>query len=148
VEKIKLYYGKGCGVKLEDVTNIISRSVEDNNFKFIDAVISKNIRESFKMYDDLMRQKVEPNMLLVMLSKEYRNMLMVKKMGSSNKDLATLLGFKYDFQLDKTIKNSYNYDALQLEDYLVYLVDLDYKIKNSIINNKRALELFILYVCK
>ncbi len=148
VEKIKLYYGKGCGVKLEDVTNIISRSVEDNNFKFIDAVISKNIRESFKMYDDLMRQKVEPNMLLVMLSKEYRNMLMVKKMGSSNKDLATLLGFRYDFQLDKTIKNSYNYDALQLEDYLVYLVDLDYKIKNSIINNKRALELFILYVCK
>lgn len=148
VEKIKLFYGKGCEVKLEDVSNIISRSVEDNNFKFIDAVICKNIKESFKIYDDLMRQKIEPNMLLVMLAKEYRNMIIVKKVGSFKKDLSTLLGFKYDFQLDKTIKNSYNYEIDELEDYLVYLADLDYKVKNGKINNKRALELFILYVCK
>ena len=149
VEKIKLFYCKGCEIKKEDVLNIISTNVEDNNFRFIDAVILKDIKKSFNIYDDLMRQKVEPNMLLVMLAKEYRNMLLVKKMGSSSKEeLNSLLGFKYDFQLNKTINNSYNYESKQLEDYLVYLANLDYKMKSGKINNKKALELFILYVCK
>ena len=43
VEKIKLYYGKGCQVKYDDVVNIVSKNIEDNNFKFIDTVISKDI---------------------------------------------------------------------------------------------------------
>ena len=149
VEKIKLYYGKGCEVQQIDVANIISRSIEDNNFKFVDAVVSKNIKDSFVIYDDLMRQKVEPNMLLVMLAKEYRNMLLVKQMkNSSKKEIMNLLGYKWDFMYDKTVSNSYNYDNKELENNLVYLADLDYKLKNGKINNKKALELFILYVCK
>ncbi len=149
VEKIKLYYGNGCEVVEKDVVNIISRSIEDNNFKFIDAVIGKNIKDSFVIYDDLMRQKVEPNMLLVMLAKEYRNMLLVKKIKSvSKKEVMKVLGMTWDFMYDKALSNSYNYDTRQLEDYLKYLADLDYKVKNGKINNKRALEQFILYVCK
>lgn len=150
VEKIKLYYGKGCEVSLKDVSNIISRTIEDSNFKFIDYVISRNIKDSFITYDDLMRQKVEPIMLLSMLAKEYRNILLYKKLAKDNskKDIMSILDIKYDFQIEKTINNSYNYDILELEKIIVYLADLDYRIKNGKINNKRALELFILYVCK
>ena len=93
VEKIKLYYGKGCTVKYDDVVNIVSKNIEDNNFKFIDTVISKDIKEAFKMYDDLMIQKVEPIMLMSMLAKEVRNMLLVKKMmkSKSKKDMMEVL---------------------------------------------------------
>ncbi|MBQ4031123.1 MAG: DNA polymerase III subunit delta [Bacilli bacterium] len=149
VEKIKLYYGKACEVKQEDVKEIISRAIEDNNFKFLDAVVGRKIKDAFVIYDDLMRQKVEPIMLLSMLAKEYRNMLLIKKCKSYSKnDLMSLLELRYDFQLDKSSTNSYNYTVESLEDILVYLADLDYKIKNGKITNKRALELFILYVCK
>ena len=149
VEKIKRYYGKGCEVKQEDVKEIISRAIEDNNFKFLDAVVARKIKDSFVIYDDLMRQKVEPIMLLSMLAKEYRNMLLIKKCKSYSKnDLMALLELKYVFQLEKAVSNSYNYTLESLEKILVYLADLDYKIKNGKITNKRALELFILYVCK
>lgn len=149
VEKIKLYYGKACEVKQEDVKEIISRAIEDNNFKFLDAVVGRKIKDAFVIYDDLIRQKVEPIMLLSMLAKEYRNMLLIKKCKSYSKnDLMSLLELRYDFQLDKSSTNSYNYTVESLEDILVYLADLDYKIKNGKITNKRALELFILYVCK
>lgn len=149
VEKIKLYYGKGCEVKLEDVSNIISKAIEDNNFKFVDAVISRNIKDSFNIYEDLMRQKVEPLMLISMLAKEYRNMLVIKKSKDlAKKEIMSMLGMNYDFQYDKSVNNSYNYSISSLENILVYLADLDYKIKNGKITNKRALELFILYVCK
>lgn len=149
VEKIKLYYGKGCLIKFDDVINIVSKIVEDSNFKFIDSVIGRNIKESFKIYDDLMLQKVEPIMLMSMLSKEIRNMLLVKKlMNTKNKkDMMSILGLKYDFQIDKLINNSYLYKESQLESYLVMLCDLDYKIKRGKINNKLALELFIMKIC-
>ncbi len=150
VEKIKLYYGKGCTVKYEDVVNIVSKNIEDNNFKFIDTIISRDIKESFKIFDDLMIQKVEPIMLLSMLAKEIRNMLLVKKMinTKSKKDMMNVLGIRFDFQIDKLINNSYSYKEKQLEGYLVYLSDIDYKIKRGKISNKLALEMFIMEICK
>ena len=150
VEKIKLYYGKGCTVKYDDVVNIVSKNIEDNNFKFIDTVISRDIKEAFKMYDDLMIQKVEPIMLMSMLAKEVRNMLLVKKMMKSKnkKDMMEVLGLKFDFQIDKLISNSYNFSEDKLESYLVLLSDLDYKIKRGKISNKLALEMFIINICR
>jgi DNA polymerase-3 subunit delta len=150
VEKIKLYYGKGCTIKYEDVVNIVSKNIEDNNFKFIDTVISKDIKEAFKIYDDLMIQKVEPIMLMSMLAKEVRNMLLVKKImkTKSKKDMIEILGLKFDFQIDKLISNSYNFSEEKLEGYLVLLSDLDYKIKRGKISNKLALEMFIMDICR
>jgi len=150
VEKIKLFYGKGCEVKQEDVSNIVSKALEDNNFKFIDVVLARNIKEAFKRYDDLMVQKVEPIMLMSMLAKEIRNMLIVKTIinNTNRKELMKILGLTYDFQMDKTISNSYNFSVNELESYILLLAELDYKIKNGKINNKRALELFILDICK
>lgn len=150
VDKIKLYYGKGCAVKLEDVSNIVSRNIEDNNFKFINSIMSKDIKESFKIFDDLMLQKVEPIMLMSMVAKEIRNTLLVKKMisGKTKREIMNTLGINYDFQIDKLINNSYSFKEKQLEDYLVLLCDLDYKIKRGKISNKLALEMFILNICK
>lgn len=149
VEKIKLFYGKGCSVKYDDVVNIVSKNIEDNNFKFIDTVISKDIKESFKIFDDLMIQKTEPIMLMSMLAKEIRNMLLIKKMMNkkSKKEMMSILGLKFDFQMDKLINNSYSYKEQQLESYLILLSDLDYKIKRGKISNKLALEMFIMKIC-
>ena len=149
VEKIKLYYGKGCTVKYDDVVNIVSKNIEDNNFKFIDTIISRDIKESFKIFDDLMIQKVEPIMLMSMIAKEIRNMLLVKKMMNtkSKKDMINVLGLKFDFQIDKLISNSYSYREEKLEEYLVLLCDLDHKIKRGKISNKLALEMFIMKIC-
>ena len=150
IEKIKLYYGKGCNIKYDDVINIVSKNIEDNNFKFIDTVISKDIKESFKLFDDLMIQKVEPIMLMSILAKEIRNMLLAKKMlnSKSKKEIMEVLGLRFDFQVDKLINNCYSFKEKQLEEYLVLLSDLDYKIKRGKISNKLALELFIMNLCK
>ena len=145
VEKIELYYGNNKDVKRVDIENIISHSMMDNNFKFIDSVINKDVVNSFKYYDDLMIQKVEPIMLLGMLAKEFRNMLLVKKsLNSSKKDLMNLTGLKFDFQIDNIINKSYSYKEKQIEDLIVYLCDLDHDIKVGKVSNKLALQLFIL----
>lgn len=150
VDKIKLYYGKGTPVIMEDVKNIVSHNLEDNTFKWIDAVMNKNLVEAYKIFDDLMIQKEEPIKLMIMLSKQIRNTLLVKKMLNSynKKNIMGTLGINYDFQYDKLVNSSYSFKEKDLEDYLVMLADLDYKIKRGKVGNKLALEMFILYMCK
>jgi DNA polymerase-3 subunit delta len=150
VQKIDLYYKKGCVLKLEDVTHIVSKVMEDNNFKFIDALMTRNIKEVFNIYDDLMIQKVEPNMLMAMIGKEIRYTLLIKQLlATENKDsIMKKLDIKYSFQLDKYINNSYNFTEKKLEDSLIKLCDYDYKFKNGKISNKLALQLFLLDFCK
>lgn len=150
IDKIQLYYGKGCVVRKEDVVQIVSRFIEDNNFKFIESVMSKNIKDSFKIFDDLMLQKVEPILLMSLLAKEVRNTLLVKKMMNekSKKEMMQILGINYDFMMDKLIMNSYSFKEKELEGYLVSLCDYDYKIKRGRISNQLALEMFILEICR
>ena len=112
--------------------------------------MNKKMKESFKIFDDLMLQKVEPIMLLSMLAKEIRNTLLVKKMISNkNKsEMMKLLGINYDFMIDKLINNSYSYKERELEEYLVDICDMDYKIKTGKISNRLALEMIIMKICK
>lgn len=150
VEKIKLYYDQPTKLNVDSISNIVSRNIEDNNFKFIDAVMGRNIKESFRMLDDLMIQKVEPIMLLSMFAKEVRNTLIVKKLirSTDRKALMSMLGFKTDFQLDKLARRTSAFTVSELEHLLVYLCDIDLKIKTGRIGNKLALEMFIMEICK
>ena len=149
IDKIKLYYQDKKEIKYDDVINIVSKNLEDNNFKFIEVVMNKNIKEAFKMYDDLMVQKVEPIMLMVMIAKEIRNTLLTKMMSNrSRSEIMKVLGYNYDFQLDKVINYTRMYTVKELEDYLVLISDFDYKIKRGKITNKLALQMLILQICK
>lgn len=149
LEKIKLYYKKGCGVSFEDVKEITSHLIEENNFKFLDAVLNKNVKEALTIYEDLKIQKVEPLMLLIMLSKELRQVLLVKQLGQKNKkEIMEFLDIKYDFQLEKYKNISLSYKEKELIDYLLYLCELDYKIKSGKLDKKLAILLFILYMNK
>ena len=141
-----MYYGNNKNANRKDIENIVSHSIMDNNFKFVDSIIKKDVKNAFKYYDDLMILKVEPIMILGMLAKEYRNMLLVKKLmdNSTKKDLMDITGLKFEFQIDNVINNSFSYREKDLEDLLVYLCDLDHDIKIGNTTNKLALQLFIL----
>ena len=146
VLKIELYYGNNKDTNRKDIENIVSHSILDNNFKFVDAIIKKDIKNAFKYYDDLMILKVEPIMILGMLAKEYRNMLLVKMLlnKSTKKELMDITGLKFEYQIDNLINNSYSYREEQIEELITYLCDLDHDIKVGNTTNKLALQLFIL----
>ena len=50
--------------------------------------------------------------------------------------------------IDKLINNSYSYKERELEEYLVDICDMDYKIKTGKISNRLALEMIIMKICK
>jgi len=150
INKIDLYYQKGCQLTLEKIMPIVSTQTVDNNFKFIDSVLNKELNTSMQIYDDLLIQKVEPIMLLIMLSKDIRNILLIKRMikDKSKDEIKEKLGIKFDFQIDKLINISYSYKEKELENYLLDICNFDYKIKTGKMSSKLALYLTVLKICK
>ena len=150
LEKIKLFYNnKTNKVLLKDIENIIARPLEDNSFKFIEKVLEKNLKESMRMFNDLYIQKVAPIMLLILLSREYRNTLYALHFRNNynKQELMQKLNIKYEFQIDKIINRTYNYKEKELEDILLYIADLNYKMLSGKLDHKTAIELLILNNC-
>ena len=146
LEKVFLYYNNPCEISHKDLENIISHSLEDNNFKFVDAVINREIPKAMNLINDFKLFKIEPIALLSLLSREYRNLLITKNLyqsGYSNQIIAQKLSLQ-DWQIDKLINNTYNYSIKELEDKLLDLLNLDYQLKTSQIDKYLGLEMFIL----
>ena len=146
LKKIYLYYNEPTDIKRKDLENIISKYMDDNNFKFVDAVIKNDYKLSTKLLNDFKIQKVEPIALLSLLVREYRLMLFSKdlyKKGYSNKKIGEELSLQ-DWQVDKLIKNSYSYSLNDLEDKIIKLADLDLDIKSGKMDKYLGLELFAL----
>lgn len=146
IDKICLYYGEPCKIKGEDVKELTSVSIEDNQFKFVDAVITGNYKQAFKILKDFKIQKIEPIILFNMLAREYRNMLLMKEAASNSKnknDILTTLNLQ-KWQQDKYLKNGSNYSKKALEKELVNLANIDLDIKLGHIDKYLALEMYLI----
>lgn len=145
LNKIMIYYQKPCKVKYDDIVNIVARSLDTNNFKFVDAIVAKNISEAFKLYEDIKLMKIEPLSLIGLLAREYRLMLFVKILKQahySNYEICDELKLQ-DWQLEKFIRNSMKYKIDELENRMIDLANLDLNIKSGHIDKWVGLAKFI-----
>lgn len=146
IEKLDLYYEKPTKIKLETIKNIISKTMTDNNFKFLDAVIEKDLKKAINLLEELMTLKVEPLTLINLMAREYRNMLEIKNMITkkcTSKEMKETLHLQ-DWQLEKARKNAMNYHEDDLKDYLIKLEKLDYQIKSGQIDKVVGIKLFLI----
>lgn len=149
VEKIILYYNRPSYIKKSDVENIVSKSMNTNNFLFVDAIIDGDLEKSLALLKDLKTMKVEPTILISLIARDIRIMLNIKKLLEQNKREYEILNELklMDWQLEKYLKKAFPYKIKELEEYLVKLTDLDLKIKSGKLDKYYALELFVLDIC-
>lgn len=135
--------------KKEDVEKIVSRSINTNNFLFVDALVEGNLEQSLNLLQDLKIMKVEPTILLTLVARDIRIMLNIKKLLEQNKREYEILNELklMDWQLEKYLKKAFSYKIKELEEWLVKLEELDLKIKSGKLDKYYALELLILDIC-
>ena len=150
IAKIKLYYQDEKNIKLDDVKQIVSSNLIDNNFKFTDAVMSKDIINSYKTMDDLLLLGTPPLDLMGMLARLIRHTLLVKKLinNHSKTEVMRLLSINSPYMLDKIINNMNLFTEKELEDFLILICDFNYQFKSGQIDSKLALELIVMQICK
>ena len=149
VEKIISYYDNPCYVLRKDVENIVSKSINTNNFLFVDAIIDGDLEKSLSLLSDLKTMKVEPTILISLIARDIRIMLNIKKMLEQNKreyEIMSTLNL-LDWQLEKYLNKAFPYKIKELEEWLVKLTNIDLKIKSGKLDKYYALELLILDIC-
>ena len=132
LEKLKIYYDKPCKISFNDVKKIISNNIDDNNFKFIEAVINNNLKKAFKLLDDLSLLKVEPISLVSLLAREYRLLYCTKTLYDNKRDLMSIsreLKLQ-NWQVEKMLKNSFKYTYDELENNILNLNECDIQMKS------------------
>ena len=148
-QKIILYYDNPGFISYEDVMNISAKTINTNNFLFVDAVVDNDLETSLNLFKDLKIMKVEPSVLISLLARDFRIMLNLKllqKEGKREYAMMNELGLM-DWQLEKYLKKIFPYKIKELESIMVKLAKLDLDIKSGKIDRFMGLELFILDIC-
>ena len=146
IDKIKIYKDKDKNITKEDITNLISKSLEVNNFKLIDAIINKNKNDAIMLYQDRIKLNEEPIAIIIALANQIRIMYQVKQLylnGYTENNIASILKI-HPYRVKLANQNSKKYDSNVLLNYLKELADLDISIKTGKIDKQLGLELFIL----
>lgn len=148
IEKIKIFYGVNKDIRLDDLRDLVSKNIENDFFKFTNAVIRKDYKRIYELYEDLLTIKFEPMILITILSNQYRNIFKAKyylNKKYSVKDIVNKLGIK-KYPAELAIQNSYNYTSQELMDKLYQLSELDLMIKNSKVDKYIGFNNFILNI--
>ena len=144
INKFSLLLKENTMITMDILKDLISVNVKDNQFKFVDAVILKDMKLSFDLLEDLKCLKVESLQLINLLAREYRLMLMVSLMEGKHNSKEIMQELKLaDWQLQKIIKNKAKYHFDDLKDNLLFLTKLDYEIKSGLKDKWLGFESFL-----
>lgn len=147
-EKLKLYKDDIKEINDEDILKITNKNVDLDIFKLIDNIIMKNKKVAAETYNEMIKYGEEPIKILIMIASQIRLMYQTKllyKKGYTEKDSASLLGI-HPYRVKLATEKGRKYTESDLLMYLDNLADLDSKIKQSNVDKKMAIELFILKI--
>ncbi len=146
VDKLKLYKLEDKNITLNDVLNITSQLPEDNVFKIVDALISNNKEEIFKLYDDFKLNGVDEIALIALIANQFRFMYQVKVLMSDGKNKNEIISIlkSHPYKTEITMKKISMYSEEKLLDILYNLSLIDVSIKTGEVDKGYALENFFL----
>lgn len=147
-EKLKIYKIDTKEINENDIENTINKNVDLDIFTLIDNIVLKNKVKAIESYNEMIKYGEEPIKILIMLASQFRIMLQTKllyKKGYSEKDMASVLAI-HPYRIKLALEKAKNFKESELIDFIETLADLDSKIKQSEVDKKLAIELFMLKI--
>ncbi len=150
IGKLTSYMGEAVDVKQEHISAIITPKFENDIFKLLDAIASKNLEESLKRLAYMLSEGEPVMKLMFMLSKQVKNILIVKELleeGYSSKLIASKAKI-HPFVVSKHMAQCRFYSSSKLRKLLSYSVKMDSSIKSGKLTERLAIELLVVEMCK
>jgi DNA polymerase-3 subunit delta len=146
IEKLGLFAGKGVAVDVAIVESLSVKKLEDVVFALADSVAERKVDRALATYYDLLSQKEQPVVIVILIGRHLRIMLQTQELsgqGLSPAQIASQLKLA-PFIVNKYMTQARVWKAEQLRAMLSDLAELDFAIKTSRVNDVKGLELFIL----
>lgn len=145
--KLKLYK-EDKNISIDDIDELITKNIDIDLFKLIDAIISKDKDTAITIYNEMLKQKEEPIAIIITLANQIRIMYQTKelyKLGYRENEIASILNI-HPFRVKKAHEKNSKYSSNTLLKLLNNLATLDLNIKKGLVDKTIALELFILQI--
>lgn len=137
---------KPSNLTIEIISDIVAKSYTNNIYGYINAVIARDLISAYQISDTFEMLKISPLMVLIMLAKEFQNLLLFK-LDISYQDIQKLLK-KEDWQMQSYLKNQNLYTYEELKDIIVLLNNYDYQAKSGLIDKSVLLDLVTMELCE
>lgn len=146
LEKLKLYCYDEKKITKSDIDAIVERTIDDNIFNLVEAIVTKNKKTAFEIYEELLKHNEEPIKILILVANQFRLLYQVKVLNKerrSESEIASLLGV-HPYRVKLANQKSREYTEKELLLCLNKLADLDSDIKQGKTFQNVGFELFVL----
>jgi len=150
INKLSTYKNKNNdSIQDEDIDRLVSTNINTNIFQLVDGIGEKNIEKTLTFLNNLITKGEEIIYLLRMMVYQLRNLIIIKELVSRNLNKTEIAKItkKHPFVIEKTIKQSRNFSADELEKMYSEIFETELKIKNGKIEPKIALNILATKLC-
>lgn len=146
IEKICLYLGEDHNVTVSLVEELVSKTLEQDAFKMLNAYIRHDVSEALLIYHDLIRQKQEPIMLVALLASQIRlmsNVYYLLSKGYHPQQISKQLKVN-PYRVKRIVEDRRKISDESLLKALYGLSEVDLQLKSMSGKRERFLELFLM----
>ena len=145
LEKLVAYTEGKDIVAAEDIEAVCVTQTTNKIFDMVRAVTEKNQKKALELYYDLLTLKEPPMRILFLLAKQFRQLLLTKKMageGASQNEIASRLGVP-SFVVRNISACARSYTVEELECAVEDFVDAEEAVKTGRLGDVLSVELLI-----
>lgn len=150
LQKLALYVGEGGTVTKKIADEIVSATTSSSSLRLVDAVIDRNIKDVFTIYQQLMQAKEEPIAIIALLSFQFRTILQLKilKDKGYHQQAIQKKMKAHPFVIQIAYKRERRFSYPYLREAIDLLTETDAQIKRGSVEKELALELALLTLCQ
>ena len=133
LEKLKLYKLESKEITISDIEEIVTPTLDDNIFHFVDSILSGNKEYAFKLYHNFLLHGEQVVHMLILISNKVRLIYQVKVLsnkGNSDSNISKLLKV-HEYPVKLAREAGYKYSEQHLLEILEKLAKLDLEIKSG-----------------
>ena len=139
-------YKKNDRVTEADIKLLVSKNYDADIYNLIKAIIQKDRQLINEIYHNLLVTISDVSSIMGLVSKSFMELYTTLKLlqaGYSQNDIANIFGIKPG-RAYYLMKDAKQFKLETLENYVTEICELDYKIKNGLIDKNLGLELYFL----
>lgn len=143
MEKLMLY---GGDINQHVVETLVTRPLEEDVFLLVNAVVERDIKKAFLLWQDLTVLNKDAIYLIALLAGQFRFLYQVKTLmdqGMGKEAIVSRLS-AHPYRVQVTMQSAKLLSARYLMEILSKLAILDQKLKGGLVDKKLGFELFLL----
>lgn len=144
--KLLLFGQETKYITKEAVSELVTKSLEQNIFSLNDYVLKKKVGAALELYHDLLLQKEDPIKINAIMTAQFRLLLQVKILetkGYQQGDIAKMLKI-HPYRIKLSIQHMRPFSKKILMDAFNGLIETEYRLKTGQGEREMQFELFIL----